>query len=817
MRLLLITILASTLVHAVPRDFASRQSSRKPLRRVTIHLVTVPKSRARQKNLNRRVERTVKDLATQLGKRGYPINTDLFLSGDQRKNGLFFIHKDNDFSHWTVHVPESVPRTEFIDLAQKIFDKKNIPVKVLPDHRVHLAQSANLESVSLSLRELDELKAGTLIPKLKREIAKLEHLQNPSNKEQELLTYLKERLPLMEAASPFAFWHQKIPTTGLRPPSPHYQPPYPFIPHQFNLWELAPQKGEGVTVAVLDTGVAAFSAAKNPAYKKNFDLTMRADFEHDSFAVVGDNEGDPLDELIYQLQELIKPAQFSYEQLMKTVPDWIRIYLISGHDRGFTAYLAQHGTAKVSKKKGLTPYGQQQYQALLRFIKEHFHLLKLQAPVHQEVVQELLPLAPISDKESTFVSGHGSHTFGLIGGLLQGGMYHVTPRYDAGICGLAPQAHVLMFKVFDSDGRSSRSALTEATKRALTYGVDVLNMSLKITDDIRSADEPMNVLNRLLGTIPYVVAASGNDGDRNSKEYPGRVEAYPGKLSTVEFDVGAFGADGDPIGYDISFFSQYELLVGPKFVAPGWNILSSGLIPNQREDSMYLFMHGTSMAAPIMTGFVALMLGEFKNDFTKQQLLDVCYTSVVRLRDTRGWKTKTLLGALDMRTALFILHALKRCKDEIKRTKLAYDFDTHFAQILQAVRYVLYQEPKDYSNRYLNGVAMQTDFMSFIEAAKKQKNKFDKSQYFSATGPDRLQRSVAHVADLVLAALDSKRTASVASQLEKSIATLLEKKEINLFSQYDKRVQKRLAQVTGGHPYWTQQAERAKRRHNKKR
>jgi hypothetical protein len=70
------------------------------------------------------------------------------------------------------------------------------------------------------------------------------------------------------------------------------------------------------------------------------------------------------------------------------------------------------------------------------------------------------------------------------------------------------------------------------------------------------------------------------------------------------------------------------------------------------------------MAAPIISGFVALMLAEFPDneDFTREHLLKVCYSSGFFLADNHDWKTKSVFGALDFRTALFILHVLRMFK-----------------------------------------------------------------------------------------------------------------------------------------------------------
>lgn len=768
-----------------------------------------------------KIEKTINQLRTELSKT-YAITmsfTSMAATKEQRKkqrkNELSIIHKPKDFKlfkaqsvspHIVVQVPTTVSLDAFIAQAEKLLSKKRFLVR--PDHPVKLAHSfKGLGMLGIKLGDLQKLRAGTLIPEMEKKILSVSAKQTSprllrpgatsdkatqeAKKTREELEYLTHRIDLLKKAKQVLFWYQSVPTTGLRKIE---DPAYPFIPHNFSLWELAPQKGKGIKVALVDTGVAAFQVASEKQYRKNIDLKMVADFSHDTFNVVGDDNIDPLEQLVYKFEEYVEPKKFNFEQLMQDLPVWIKSYLSTKNDRSLRTYLGANGKKLYAKNNTLTKQGEGLFKKILVRIDDDFSLITLEEPVRKQVVKELMPLAEISDKETTFVSGHGSHTFGVVGGLLQGSKYALTPKHDEGICGLAPDANVLMIKAFDQEGNSARSTLAEAIKRAKAYDVDVLNLSLKVSDHVHSADEDMNLLDRLLGLIPYVVAASGNDGDPKSKAYPGPVESYPGKLSSVEFDVGAFGMPGeDP--YNVSHFSQYENFVGPKIVAPGYNILSCGLVPNQKENSVYVFMDGTSMATPIMTGFVALMLGEFKTHFTRRQLLDVCYASVVRLYDNRVWRDKTLLGTVDMRTALFTLHVLKRCKEQLAKSKLAYDFDAHFENILIAIRYLLYYDVDEYSKKHLDGVTMRSACMTFIEQANKRSKKYKASDYMIPSGWNKLNNAIDYVAKGVLHAIDSQWASSVPASVAKELKNIVERKGINIFGHLPQRVQNRLREA----------------------
>ena len=72
---------------------------------------------------------------------------------------------------------------------------------------------------------------------------------------------------------PYLFWWQTIPMIGLRLEEPFWPPAYPFIPHMFALWQLAPHMGKKSTVYAIDTGLAACTFTReHKIYKKHQDL-----------------------------------------------------------------------------------------------------------------------------------------------------------------------------------------------------------------------------------------------------------------------------------------------------------------------------------------------------------------------------------------------------------------------------------------------------------------------------------------------------------------------------------------------------------------
>jgi hypothetical protein len=101
---------------------------------------------------------------------------------------------------------------------------------------------------------------------------------------------------------------------------------------------------------------------------------------------------------------------------------------------------------------------------------------------------------------------------------------------------------------------------------------------------------------------------------------------------------------------------------------------------------------------------LALALGQFKQDFTKQELLAVLYASGIQspdmlaqenslrttrcsTRDTSTWTAASTYGALDMRMALFMLHVLKAAKKNLSASTYA----ARFTNLLKSLKQFLTQ------------------------------------------------------------------------------------------------------------------------------
>ncbi|MBO4869418.1 MAG: S8 family serine peptidase [Clostridia bacterium] len=182
--------------------------------------------------------------------------------------------------------------------------------------------------------------------------------------------------------------------------------------------------------------------------------------------------------------------------------------------------------------------------------------------------------------------GHGTHVAGIIGAA----------NNKEGIVGIAYNTKIMAVKAGQASGVFNQSDIAEAILYAYTMGADVINMSFAGTAVSLAVED---ALQRAYTTC-VLVAAAGNNGVNNDPRYDG-IPFYPAAFTYV---IGVMSVDESLSvlsafsNYDAPFaYDKWEYEV----FAPGERMLSTF------PDGRYIYLNGTSMAAPLVSGIAALL------------------------------------------------------------------------------------------------------------------------------------------------------------------------------------------------------------------
>lgn len=223
-------------------------------------------------------------------------------------------------------------------------------------------------------------------------------------------------------------------------------------------------------------------------------------------------------------------------------------------------------------------------------------------------------LRPIVTRDG--IDAHGTHVAATAAGNYNNG---------TGLLGIAPNCRLMLVQVGNdnSNGTLSTTAIREGILYAINQGADVINVSLGmiVPDNLKgmSEGEQLNYIassyrqEELLWNNVYtkakrnnctIVFAAGNDNMIAGID-PKKRSKNIIKVSAVNKELEK--ADFSNYGIYPDLNREYSTLS-----APGVSIYSAA------PDSQYVSMQGTSMAAPVVSGAVALLKSIDKNLTTEQ-------------------------------------------------------------------------------------------------------------------------------------------------------------------------------------------------------
>ena len=216
-----------------------------------------------------------------------------------------------------------------------------------------------------------------------------------------------------------------------------------------------------------------------------------------------------------------------------------------------------------------------------------------------------------SNQTTTDGYGHGTHVASIVGGdgSESGGKY----------IGVAPLVNIINVKVSNDNGSAMMKDVVAGLQWVLQnkdkYNIRVVNLSLNSTVAESYHTSPLDAAVEILWFNKIVVVASaGNRG--NGAIYPPANDPFI--ITVGATDDKATNSISDDV---LASFSAYgpttDGIQKPDLVAPGTNIIArlvnqnmglAGAHPSHKVGDQYFRMSGTSMAAPMVSGAVALLL-----------------------------------------------------------------------------------------------------------------------------------------------------------------------------------------------------------------
>jgi len=752
---------------------------------------TQPTSHADRNHLNEAVHDATYEIKQYIKKK-YDNSIKKNHHYSHRQDSVFFINFDHKFGCWTLYKPSFVSYQDFIAQAKKIYAQYGIDVVFQQEGMVSILKSdPGFEGECITLQELEMYKNmdDNLF-----DVHMKKNKKKSSTSESSTNNLSAKKTKKMKDMRKFFFWHLQIPTTGLLPGKDFdIDDQYKPLAWHFLLWDLAPKKGEGAQVAIIDTGVSAFNLKEKKyadAYKKNINVYTPSNLQNYGYNLVSKNGLDPIKQLVIHFGHYCDHLKFNSDDLMRSLPEWIKKFIESKDKTQIESYFNKNAKKELLSDNGdtLNKKGSDALQDLLygkygilpKGSEKFFTVVNLESPYNESILLETLPAPQLTSNKNMLAAGHGTFTQGIVSGKLHN---------NQGIIGFAPNAHVTMIKAFHDTGTTNKTTLNSALERARILKSSIVSMSLKITDSVDVVQDAP--LKNLIDSFDYIVAASGNDGENSKLQ---NKEAYPAKFSSVAFDVGAFKYDDG--NYPICSFTQKELNIGPKFVAPGFDIFSAGLTADQKTDSMYVFMAGTSVAVPIVTGFLALVLAEFQDVFTREEILKVIYAFSIKLNNDKNWQQDTILGTIDMRSCLLCLHALQSMKIKLGDTpdKL-YDFKSNFDNIVRAVHILNYYIPSFYEKQF--GCSLIDDFAHYAAATKidDKNNSIELPNFFTSNKNKSVNKNFIDVVNFITTTIIESFDDTSKDELHKKLHEILCMKKYNLFAHLPEPFQTRINAV----------------------
>lgn len=361
--------------------------------------------------------------------------------------------------------------------------------------------------------------------------------------------------------------------------------------------------GCGIKVAIIDSGLDVgldeFSATDKIMRYLDFTsegrLSTRATSRHQQ-QISAQREIYHIGELPNALPQY-KLATFQLDNLLpiQEKGQMMTVMLTASTETGYdTIYIDTDNDCDFTDERPLRRYNQ-----------THDYLpLAIQGKTYHLILTDIATDGSTLQLSGDFL-GHGTFIAGIIAAN--------SPQYQ----GLAPQAQLYIYKIFDHCGVSDQAGLAKAIHTAITDDVDIINLSLSLPSGERIEPALLAAIDSAKAAGIPIIAAAGNYGSSLGGL------AFPANQSDVlsagsyiapimhKQDLGLYLEEG----FIPAYSARGNKHVQPTIVAPG---AATSTVP-AFFDEPYMYDEGTSAASAVTTAAI-VHLQQYARDHSGQRL-----------------------------------------------------------------------------------------------------------------------------------------------------------------------------------------------------
>ena len=230
----------------------------------------------------------------------------------------------------------------------------------------------------------------------------------------------------------------------------------------------------------------------------------------------------------------------------------------------------------------------------------------------------------VPDPSPKFIEGWTES--GISHGTLIAGIIAATGNNNQGVSGVTWEAKIMALKAFNDRGEGKISDIIRAIDYAINNGAHIINLSFMNLEYSASLQEAISRAHRA-GLI--IVAAAGNElgggNGYNTSEKPVYPACYDGKLIGENMVIGV--AATDALDQKANFSAYGEKCID--ISAPGisfFGAITQGGNLNNPELIYDGYWSGTSMAAPLVSGTLALIM-QANPELSRQEIVSILFAS----------------------------------------------------------------------------------------------------------------------------------------------------------------------------------------------